>query len=365
MLLRLPQDVQRDHRELQLQLILGPALMAMQGWTTPSVEATWSRALQLCRKQEDNTGGLFSALRGLWECYEARGDLQMGRNLSDELAELANRVGDKGLTVVSDDVITDTSYWTGDLLSTVEHAERAIALYDVTEHHHLAFLMGGYDPAVACLNFSSVAKWMLGYPDKSIEKRHSALTLARKLSQPFSYVFALYFAAMASYLRRDELSARNAADEAVAFCVEYGFPFWLGICRALRGWALVELGEPKLGMEQIRQGISEYEATGARLERPFCFLLLADASRRNGQMQEAKEAVLQALTSALKMGHHTFESELHRIDGELLILADRFTDAEAAFRRARHVARSQSARSWELRSATSLARLLLKQILSS
>jgi predicted ATPase len=91
--------------------------------------------------------------------------------------------------------------------------------------------------------------------------------------------------------------------------------------------------------------------------------LLADASHRLSHAEESAEAVTQALAAALKMGHRTYEAELYRLRGELLRAQNLSagSDAEASFRRAIEAARRQTARSWELRAATSLARLQRNQ----
>ena len=358
MLGTLPESSDRDRRELELRVALGPLLMATRGWSAPEVESTYTRALELCKRVDDSPR-LFLTLRGLWEYYEARGELEKAEDLSLRLFGLAECSNDTGLLLVAHDVFADTAFWTGDLLRASEHSERGFALHDDRLHRSLAFSYGGYDPAVACLCFASLALWMRGYPDQALEKNRSALALALQLAQPFSQAFTLYFAATLHYLRREATAARHATRSAIQLCDEGGFPFYLALCTALHGWAIAALGEGDEGIRQIRSGLADYVGTGADLERPLCLILLADASHRFGQAEESAEAVTQALAAALEMGHRTYESELYRLRGELLRAQNLSADsgAEASFRRAIEAARRQTARSWELRAATSLARL--------
>jgi predicted ATPase len=361
MLGALSEDEERDRLELELQITLGSVLVATSGWAAPVVESTWSHALELSKRLSEPTK-LFSALRGLWECYEGRGELEKASARSDELFSLAEAAGDTGLRLVAHDVATDTSYWVGDLSRTVALAHVGFELYRPNQHKFLAFSYGGYDPAVACLSFGSSALWMLGYPDQCLAKHGAALSLARELSQPFSEVFALYFAATVSYLRRDALKTYEFAGAAVRLCNEGGFPFWLGLCKSLSGWAHVVLEGSPTGIEQIRRGLSEYMALGARLERPLCLMLLADAHLRSDQIEEGIEAVTEAVAAATEMGHGTFQSELFRLRGELLSKASPSEEAGSQndFRQSVEIARRQKAKSWELRATTSLARLLAK-----
>jgi predicted ATPase len=71
------------------------------------------------------------------------------------------------------------------------------------------------------------------------------------------------------------------------------------------------------------------------------------------------DLLTQALKRVTRTGECWFEAELHRLRGEYL-LADRAGESAAAefcFQHAAAVAREQGTKTWELRAATSLARL--------
>ena len=76
-------------------------------------------------------------------------------------------------------------------------------------------------------------------------------------------------------------------------------------------------------------------------------------------MDEGLEAVDQALTFSETSGEQSWNAELHRLRGELLgktaVAAER--EVEACFKRAMEIATADAAKAWELRAATSLARL--------
>ena len=65
------------------------------------------------------------------------------------------------------------------------------------------------------------------------------------------------------------------------------------------------------------------------------------------------------MTMAEASGEQWFSAETHRVAGEVELLSPErdLSNAEGYFRRALGIARAQQARSWELRAATSLARL--------
>jgi predicted ATPase len=111
----------------------------------------------------------------------------------------------------------------------------------------------------------------------------------------------------------------------------------------------------------MRQGLAAKQATGAQLKVPYYLGLLAAAYTQAGNAAEALGLLTVALTRVDETGERWFEPELHRLGGQALLLADRPTEAEASFRKALSVAQAQGARLWELRGATSLARLWAEQ----
>ena len=131
----------------------------------------------------------------------------------------------------------------------------------------------------------------------------------------------------------------------------------------LRGWALAHQGQAQEGIEQITQGLRAHRAIGAEEGLP-CFLsLLAEAYGTLGEPEAGLTALTEALTLVDITGERVWEPELYRLKGELLLAQspDNHTETETCFQLAIRIAQSQQAKSWELRSATSLARLWQSQ----
>jgi predicted ATPase len=110
----------------------------------------------------------------------------------------------------------------------------------------------------------------------------------------------------------------------------------------MHGWALAQQGQAKEGIVQMTQGLRAYHATGAAIRRPHFLALLAEA-----------------LALVDTTGERWYEAELYRLKGELLLQqnSDNQAEAERCFHHALDIARNQQAKSFELRAATSLARL--------
>jgi predicted ATPase len=131
----------------------------------------------------------------------------------------------------------------------------------------------------------------------------------------------------------------------------------------MRGWALAEQGQGEAGLAQFREGIPAYCDTGGAWQ-PHLLGLLAETYAKVGQSEAGLRTVAQALARVDATEERSYEAELYRLRGELTLQVpgrNLELEAEAAFQKALKIARRQEAKSWELRAATSLARLWQQQ----
>jgi predicted ATPase len=84
---------------------------------------------------------------------------------------------------------------------------------------------------------------------------------------------------------------------------------------------------------------------------------LADVLTRQGEHRAALSAAREGLSICEKTGHRQWEAELQRLEGIALRGLNRLEDAQNALAKALRISRNQQARAFELRAATSLARL--------
>ena len=153
------------------------------------------------------------------------------------------------------------------------------------------------------------------------------------------------------------------AEAAIILATEQGFPFWRAFGLMLHGWALAQQGQAQEGLELIRHGLTAWRATGAEQLRSYFLGLLAEAYGAIGSPAVGLMALTEALTLVDNTGERWYEPEIHRLKGDLLLQqsADHHAEAQACFQQALDLARSLQAKSWELRAATSLARLWQQQ----
>jgi predicted ATPase len=359
LLATLPDTPARARQELELQMALGPALMATKGYAASEVEQTYARARALC-VQVGNTSQLFRALQGLFGFYTHRGALLTAQELGEQLVRLAQREAEPTYLPEAHDALGGTLFYLGDYAAARMHAEQGIALIDPAAQRALA-LRRGVAPGVGCLADASRALWCLGFPAQAARRSQEALALAQTLAHPYNLALAQFFAAYLYHRRRETSALQAQAETLLALATTQGFPLWVGFGICWLGWVLTMQGQVAAGLAQLHQGMATILATGQTLSQPYCLVLLAEAAGYAGQVEEGLRLLAEALTAFEASGRGDMLTEAYRLQGEFLLCQEDTAQAEACFQQALTIARRQQAKSWELRAAMSLARLWQRQ----
>ena len=141
---------------------------------------------------------------------------------------------------------------------------------------------------------------------------------------PHSLAYAEFFVCILRQLRREAHAAQENAEKAIALSAERDltdFSFWT---TCVRGWVIAEQGRSEVGIAQIREGLSAACATGAEINRPYYLCLLAEACTKTGRLDDGLSALTQALAAADEREERSYEVEIHRLKGELLLKAEQF-----------------------------------------
>ncbi len=351
----------RNRQELDMQMALGPALMGVKGTASTEVEHTYGRALQLCEQMGD-TERHFQILWGQRRFYVNRGELYTTRELDEQLMGLAQRQHNPARLVAAHVASGATLEVMGDARASLKHLDQAIALIDPEQERALA-IDYGLSPLVHCLDASTLALWPLGYPDQAIERSRKACATARELRHTQSLAHALYFTAQLHVLRWEPQATFEYAQDCLTLSTEQGFSIWAGLATILRNWALFRQEQTAAGVMQMRQSMTSVLEQGHGLGRGMYLSLLAGAYHDMGEIAEGLRLLTEAQAFIDKNGEHFYKAETYRLKGQLLLQqsSDNAADAEVCFRQAISIAQHQSAKSWELRAATSLARLWQSQ----
>jgi DNA-binding winged helix-turn-helix (wHTH) protein/predicted ATPase len=354
-----PPGPERSGRELILQIGRGAAAMAASGWSAPEAEEAYSRARVLSHELADKSG-LFPALWGLWLFDLGRGRLSTAHELVQDLLGLAHKHGDEALLLQAHHAAWATAFTRGDLETASRHFAEG-AVYQIDRHAGMAATYGSHDVGVCCHNFSGWAQALLGRTEAADHTSDEGIALARSLGHPFSLALALVFAAAVSQTRRDVLTTKTRASEALAIAREQDFRLLSGSASTLEGWAAVGQREYREGLQLIEKGLAEVRATGSNsFLLPYFLGLQAEAQLKSGQAPAGLAVVNEAIAIAQRTGERFWEAELHRLKGELELVSNVSSatcQAQQALLQAIEVARGQGANLLVLRAAVSLGRL--------
>jgi predicted ATPase len=295
---------------------------------------------------------------GLWHFYRGRGALNRARHLSEELLALAERCGDPMMLLAAHQALGHSLYHLGEFSGALGHLEQARpGLHPKLDRSpHLRY---GVAPVVQSMASLAQLLWCLGFPDQALQRSREAVDSARELSHLHSLACSMYFAVRLHLLRRETHRADQLAEQALALSTKHGFSFWTALLVFMQGWSLCHQGRGAEGLVRMRTGLADAEATGARMMRPMFCALLTRAYGQTGQLDEAMRMLSDTLQAVEESGQRHYEAEAHRFRGELHLrkMHPDFEQAEGSFQHALSIARRQQAKSWELRAATSLARL--------
>jgi class 3 adenylate cyclase/predicted ATPase len=361
-----PASVERDRLELDILSTLGTALTIQKGWVAPEVAEAYSRAHALSDRVGESPT-LFWVLWGLWAFYLVKGDQTQGLGFAERMMQFARGLEDESLEIESDFALGLSHYYMGDLARARTHLDRAVANYVPARHHANAFL-SCQDVGVTSRSVASMVRHLQGDTAQALAVSADAIRLSNDLKHPFSQAYALGAAAwFHSYRREPEAMAQRAA-ETMALSQAQALGWWLLWGMIFAGRGQVDAGQAEAGFQQMEQALGMYRGVGSGMVVPYFLTQLAEAHAMHGDLDRALERLEDARQLAAQGGELIASAEIDRLEGEIRWRrasagnGSPVSPADAAavellFQRALDTARRQGARLFELRAATSLARM--------
>jgi predicted ATPase len=360
----LPSTPALRQEEIKLQVELIAPLIPRSGYAAPETRAAEARALQLIEQAQalgeppEDPLLLFSALYGSWAAniVAFNGDIMC--DLAVQFLALAEKQNSIEPIMVGHRLMGLSLLHSGDIAKARTHLDRTISLYDPAKHRHLATRFG-QDVGATTLAWRSIALLLLGYPDAAVADTERALKLARETAHSVSLTYVLNFSVFPHVYCGNFAPANALIDEFIPLKDQIGALFWDGWGTVQRGYLLGSTGKAPEAVKAIKSGIAEMGSSGTTLWKPVWLSRLAMANADIGQIKEADRCIEQAITAADTAKERWHDAEVNRIAGEIALLSPErdAAKAEAYFARALEVGREQKAKSWELRAATSMARL--------
>jgi DNA-binding winged helix-turn-helix (wHTH) protein/tetratricopeptide (TPR) repeat protein len=359
--------------ELDLCVLLAPALRNIRGYAAPEVEYAYARTAELCERLGAKAQ-LFATMAGRGALYVLRGESDSAVPIGERLLQLAEDAGDSSVAIEAHVVIGIGLHHLGRHREAQSHLEQVTAFYG-SEQMTRANLTS-LDHGFGARSFFASSSLLLGHLDRARSEAEATLIAARESGNPLGVAYALDAISYLHLWRREPELAQPHIDALIDVCEKNGFNMFAAFAILHLGEAQSQRGELVAAVETLAQGKEMLQATGARAYDKCWASWLANAYLNLGNAGRALEVIEQAASHQHAGGERAFDSELLRIRGEILLQIGRGKDspggtligvsksslsAEECFSNAIKTARQQNARLFELRAAMSLTRYWQRQ----
>jgi tetratricopeptide (TPR) repeat protein len=331
----------RSKTELDIQMALAPAAMAIHGWAAKEVETACSRAHELAA-QLDDPESMFGSAWGLWTNYFLRGEMDLALAAAQKVEAMATAAGAPIMLVAADHAVGFTLYFRGDLSGALSHAETGIARFDEDTERKIV-RMFQFSSTTAIHAFAAASLWMMGREADSDAALARSLECAEKLGHAPSIAFSLGFNSWMLVHKREWPRLRAYADRTVALSEEEGFQLWLPLGHMFKNLCDAAEGRLESGLAAAFEHFEQFAATGTGVCQSHVHAPLGEFLIEAGRAEEAARRLDARIESAIRRNERVYLSELYRVRGLALRDLGDMDRAHTDLATACDIARSQGA----------------------
>jgi tetratricopeptide (TPR) repeat protein len=351
---RLAEGRERLRAELGVRLMQGMSVAALYGIGSEQRRQVFQRVCDLSEQLGD-VSALIPGLLNVAGAHLSGGDISSSVEMSKQCVELARQSSNPKALPAALLQLAACTRLSGDLVQVSLICDELVKRIGSIDQGSAPELLPFNLLIDTLMNFALVQQ-VRGRAEEALMLSHKALGRARKLNHPLTLALMLFAVGFIHYYRREPEPALAMAEALIALAEERGFRESTALAKALRGWAIAELGHAESGFAEMEANVALLPPQLQVMATP----LLAQVQLESGQPERALEILDRALVKSERTGRHHDVSDLLRLKGEALLKLDQSAGAEAenCYRKAIEIARCQSAKWWELRATISLARLL-------
>jgi predicted ATPase/class 3 adenylate cyclase len=354
-----PASPERARKELDFYLALGPALAVTDGHAAPTTLEAFSRARDLLGGDGTPTQRM-TVLWGTLLAHNEQAEHTSSLVAARECLALAEEQRHPGILAMAHRLMGQTLNHMGALAEARVHLERTISLCAANETAVVAYRRFGLDDQVGAMLNLARTLLLLGYPDQSAAEAERAVARARSLELPYTAAQAMGHAALAGLLMCNTDRVAAHVDSAISHSERHGLLVPAQQARFIKGALLAQTDAAGTGLDMMRAAMATGRSTvqgELKLYRTLYHGYMADAHLSLGEAQIGLDLLRDAIADAEATGAKFFYAELFRLQAKILLALGERVEAEISLHTGLAVARNQEARWWELRAATSLAKL--------
>ena len=341
-------------QRLKLQTSYGQALLWSKGYADKEAKAAFTRAEELAGGIED-TAERLKIYYGQCLGNLLRGEYTLAQILAEGLLHDAERRGRAQEAAFAQRILGLTHHMQGAFAEAQTRLEQALNSSDGGGGFYV-----GLDMVVAAKAYLAHTAWVRGEFARARSLISESVARAASASDIPDQCTAYSFESVFAIMQNDAETAHGAAERLIAVAQEHGTKLFLVLARVYASWARAWLGQSSADQKEFQQALAAYTGEGNKWYVPlFLGLLAAIQMQTQGEEERAAVRIDEALALAQQTGEHWTDAFLHRIRGEILLKlhSANLAAAEDAFLTAISIAQQQTAKSFQLRAALSLARL--------
>ena len=345
--------------EMELQAAFGFAGMHLEGNSKRSKDAlNWSLVLAEELRHLQYQLRLLSRLH----LYHSRlGQFRTALEYAKRSEPVAREIADPIAIAEAHTIMGASRLFEGDCIRARRHFEAALIEIPVSSQIDV-FHFGAFDFRARVRIALAQALWLQGFPDQSRAMAQDTVDKVRAFNHPVTMCIVLVLASRLFLWSRDFDSAQQCTEWMIETASQNSLLPYQAVARAIKGELLVWQGEPASGVAELRAALGILHTIGYELQTTSFMMAMAEGLAMTGRHEIAIDAVDEAAAAAERNGDLFILPELLRVKGAILMSAREpcVAKAEEGFQRALELAAQQQALAWELRAATSLARLRLE-----
>ena len=344
------------------RMLLSSAIAWSQMYTARSGRDTgvaWATTAEIAQALGD-TDYRLRALWGTWATHLNRGDFGAALSSAKRFSDFAEKEADENDRLIGDRLTGTALHFLGDQRGARFHLERMLASYvaPVLRSHAVRFQF--HQQVSARMTLARVL-WLQGFPDQALSCAKANIDDAVAINHTLSLCNALANAACpVTLLVGDLAAAEQYTKMLLSHTARDAFEIWHAFGSCFEGDLYVRRGNLAAGLQRLKAGTDELRR--ARFSQYLTTFLgrLAEGQAAAGEAMKATTTIGEAIRRNADSEERWCTPELLRIKAAVILQME--TDgavamAEAGFLESIRLAQSQEALAWELRTATSLARL--------
>jgi len=346
-------------REMELQASLGLSSMFTTG-NREEVYSAFNRGLELAESLDEPYHQL-RLLGGLNIFLTRTGDFRGALRVARQSGVVAKALADPAAIALADWMLGVAHHLIGDQASARRHCETA--LIRASGSRRINASQFGYDHRIRALVALARTLWLQGCPDQAVKVARQTIIEADGSKHAVTLCIALIWTPPVFIWSGDWMAAEAIIERLFAHAVRYSLGPYQAVSLGLTGDLSIKRGDAQGGVRLLGECLDELRAECHYVLTPNFSSAMAEGLLVLGRVEDALAAIDHALARVVENGGSSDMPEILRIKGRILASAPRSDPSEAEdwLLRSLESARQQSALGWELRTATTLARLMSDQ----